>query len=187
MPESIRSGLDLVLFVLLLGFLVWVPMPFGSASDASQLPLIIPPLIICALATLLRAARTSPFRLTGPARIWTIGGILFVAVIGLQMIPMPPPVLRVLSPQSAAIWERATRLASLAGMAVTTLHPITVDPSTTALHFFRVLAYFATFFASMILVRDMVRRTIMASVLAAVAVFETVYAVNEATLGRYAI
>src|SRR5712691_8138393 len=105
MPESIRSGLDLVLFVLLPGFLVWVPMPFGSASDASQLPLIIPPLMICALATLLRAARTSLFRLTGPARIWTIGGILFVAVIGLQMIPMPLPVLRVLSPQSAAIWE----------------------------------------------------------------------------------
>ncbi len=187
MPESTRSGLDVVLFVLLLAFLVWVPMPFGSASDASQLPLIIPPLVICALATLLRATRARPFALTRPARIWTIGGILFVAVIGLQLIPMPLPVLRVLSPQSAAIWQRATRLASLGGMTVTTLHPITVDPSTTSLHFFRVLAYLATFLTSMILVRDMVRRTIMASVLAAVAVFETVYAVNEATLGRYAI
>jgi hypothetical protein len=188
MPESTRrSGLDLVLFVLLLAFLVWVPMPFGSASDASQLPLIIPPLLICALAAILRATRASPFRLTRPARIWTIGGILFVAVVGLQLIPMPRPVLRVLSPQSAAIWERATHLAALAGMAVTTLHPITVDPSTTALHFFRVLAYLATFLTSMILVRDMVRRTVMATVLAAVAVFETVYAVNEATLGKYDI
>src|ERR1700686_1298626 len=139
MPESTRRGLDLALFVLLLGFLVWVPMPFGSASDASQLPLIIPPLIICALATLLRATRASPFRLTRPALTWTVGGVLFAAVIGFQLIPMPLPVLRVLSPQSAAIWGRATRLASLAGMAVTTLHPITVDPSTTALHFFRVL------------------------------------------------
>lgn len=187
MPQSTRSGLDIVLFVLLLGFLVWVPMPFGSASDASQLPLIIPPLVICALATLLQATRARPFAFTRPGRIWAVGGVLFVAVIGFQLIPMPLPVLRVLSPQSAAIWQRATRLASLGGMAVTTLHPITVDPSTTSLHFFRVLAYLATFLTSMILVRDMVRRTIMASVLAAVAVFETVYAVNEATLGRYAI
>ncbi|HEX7677992.1 MAG TPA: O-antigen ligase family protein [Thermoanaerobaculia bacterium] len=187
MPESTMSGLDAVLFVLLLGFLVWVPMPFGSASDASQLPLIIPPLLICALAALVRATRASPFTLTRPGRIWVVGGVLFVAVIGLQLIPMPLPVLRVLSPQSAGIWDRATRLASLGGMSVTSLHPITVDPSTTALHFFRVLGYFATFFASMILVRDTVRRTIMAFVLAAVAVFETIYAVNEATLGRYAI
>ena len=33
MPESTRSGwLDAVLFVLLLGFLIWVPMPFGDGS-----------------------------------------------------------------------------------------------------------------------------------------------------------
>ncbi len=188
MPESTRSGwLDAVLFVLLLGFLVWVPMPFGSASDASQLPLIIPPLLICSLAALVRAMRASPFTLNRPGRIWTAGGVLFAAVIGLQLVPMPLSVLRLLSPQSAAIWERAARLAALGGMSLTSLHPITVDPSMTALHFFRVLAYFATFFASLLLVRDMVRRTIMASVLAAVAVFETIYAVNEATLGRYAI
>jgi O-antigen ligase len=187
MPESTRSGLDLVLFVLLLAFLVWVPMPFGSASDASQLPLILPPLLICALAALLRVTRARPLTFTRPGRIWTSGGVLFVAVIGLQLIPLPLPVLRALSPQSAAIWYRATRLASLAGMPVASLHPITVDPSTTALHFFRVLAYFATFLASMIVVRNVVRRTIMASVLAAVAVFEAIYAVNEATLGRYAI
>ncbi|HXA16772.1 MAG TPA: O-antigen ligase family protein [Thermoanaerobaculia bacterium] len=187
MPESTRSGLDLVLFVLLLAFLVWVPMPFGSASDASQLPLIIPSLLICALAALVRATRSSPFTLTRPGRIWAVGGVLFVAVIGFQLIPMPLPVLRVLSPQSASIWDRATRLASLGGMAVTALHPITVDPSMTALHFFRVLAYFATFLASMILVRDTLRRTIMAFVLAAVAVFEAFYAVNQATLGTYAV
>jgi len=187
MRESALSGLDLGLFVLLLAFLVWVPMPFGSASDASQLPLIIPPLFLCALAALVRSMREKPFALTHPGRIWTAGGVLFACVIGVQLIPMPLPVLRVLSPQSAAIWDRAMRVASLAGVTAPTLHPITIDPSTTALHLFRTLAYLATFLSATILVRDMVRRTVMASVLAGVAVFEAVYAVNEQTLGRYAI
>ncbi len=182
-----RKGADLGLFLLLLAYLVWVPMPFGSASDAAQLPLIIPPLVICAGAALLRAMREEPFRLTRPGWIWTAGGIGLAGVIGLQLIPMPQALLRVLSSQSAAIWERASRLAMLAGVESPSLHPITIDPSVTSLHFFRVLAYLATFLAAMLLVRDKVRRTLLASVLATLAVFEAVYAVNEAAEGTYAI
>ncbi|HEX3068496.1 MAG TPA: O-antigen ligase family protein, partial [Thermoanaerobaculia bacterium] len=135
---------------------------------------------------LLRASRGTPLRMTQPGRIWTIGGILFAAVIGLQLIPMPVSLLRLLSPQSAAIWARAGRLAALANVASPSMYPITLDPSATSLHFFRVLAYLATFLAAMMLVYD-VRRTVMASVLAALAVFETLYAVNEAATGRYAV
>ena len=187
MKEEVKNTSDLGLFVLLLAFLVWVPMPFGSASDASQLPLVISPLVICAAAALLRASRQTPFQLTRPGLMWTVGGVLFVLVVGLQLIPLPLPVLAILSPQSAVIWGRAERLATLAGVAGPSLHPITLDPSTTALHLFRVLAYFATFLAAVILVRDSVRRTVLAWVLAAVAVFEALYAVNEAALGRYSI
>ena len=182
-----RKASDLGLFLLLLAYLVWVPMPFGSASDASQLPLIVPPLFICALAALLRATREQSFVFTRPGLLWTWGGVFFVVVIGLQLVPLPMPLLRSLSPQSAEIWGRAGRLASLAGVGTRTFYPITIDPSATALHFFRTLAYLATFLTSMILVRDKLRRTILASVLAAVATFEAFYAVHEASLGRYAI
>jgi O-antigen ligase len=182
-----RKASDLWLFVLLLAYLVWVPMPFGSASDESQLPLIIPPLLICAMTAFLYVRRERPLQLTRPALIWTTGGALFVLLIGLQLVPMPMALLRVLSPQSAAIWGRAGRVASLAGVSMPSLYPITLDPSTTALHFFRVLAYLATFLAAMILVRDKLRRMVLVCVLAALAVFEAVYAVHEATLGRYAI
>lgn len=187
MRETSRNPPDAGLFVLLLVFLVWVPMPFGSASDASQLPLVVSPLIICALAALLRAWHEAPFQLTRPGFIWTVGGVLFVLVVALQLIPMPLPVLAILSPRSAEIWGRAARVASLAGVAAPSMHPISLDPSATALHLFRALAYFATFLSAVILVRDNVRRTVMAWVLAAVAVFEALYAVNEAASGRYAI
>jgi len=181
-----RKGTDLTLFLLLVAYLVWVPMPFGSASDASQLPLVVPPLLICAAVLLLRASSGTQFRMTRPARIWTAGGILFAAVIGLQLVPMPMSLLRVLSPQSAAVWARAVRLAALADVASPRLFPITLDPSATSLHFFRVLAYLATFLAAMMLAHN-ARRTVMASVLAALAVFEALYAVNEAATGRYSV
>src|SRR4051794_17782807 len=105
---------QLALFVLLLSFLIWVPMPFGSASDASQPLLIVPALLLCAAAALLRSADASPFVPTRPGRLWIIGGVLFVLVISLQLVPLPMPIPQVVSPQSAAIWARAARLAALA-------------------------------------------------------------------------
>src|SRR5258706_11580140 len=182
-----RNTAELGLFALLLAFLIWVPMPFGSASDASQPPLIIPALLICAAAALLRSMRQPPLAQTRPGRLWIAGGVLFVLVIALQLVPLPMPVLRLLSPQSAAIWGRASRLAGLAGVQTSALHPITIDPEQTALHFYRVLAYFATFLSSMILVRDNMRRTVLAFVLACMGVFEALYAVHESVSGRYAI
>lgn len=178
---------DFGLFVLLLAFLVWVPMPFGSASDSSQRPLVVISLTLCAMAALLRAIREPSFRMTLPGWIWTAGGAVLTMIVALQLIPLPMGLLHVLSPQSAVIWERSSRVATLAGASVPVLHPMTVDPAATSLQFFRLLAYLATFLAAMILVRDRARRTVMASVLAALAVFEALYAVNEVATGRYAV
>ena len=46
-----RNAVALALFAGLLAYLVWVPMPFGSASDASQPALIFPPLLKLAFGT----------------------------------------------------------------------------------------------------------------------------------------
>jgi hypothetical protein len=182
-----RKAVDIALFVCLLAFLVWVPMPFGSASDPSQPFLLLPPLLICAAAALARAFRRTPFQPTRPARIWIAGGVLFTAAVALQLVPMPMPLLLAISPKSAEIWSAAGHIAALVGVSTARLHPITIDPAETTLHLYRVLAYFATFLAALLLVRDRIERTIFAAVLSAVAVFEAVYAVREAALGRFAI
>jgi O-antigen ligase len=182
-----QNTAELALFAALLAFLVWVPMPFGSASDASQPALIFPPLLICCAAALLRAARKKPLVMTRPGLIWTVGGVLFVLVIAFQLLPLPPVLLGLISPQSAAIWGRATHVAALAGVNAGKNHPITIDPQHTALHFYRTLACFATFLSSMILARDTVRRLVFAAVLGCVGIFEALYAVHEGALGRYAI
>jgi hypothetical protein len=178
---------DALLFVLLLAFLAWVPMPFGSASDAAQPPLIIPPLLLCCAAVLLRANRQQPLVTMRPARIWITGGVLFVAVISLQLVPLPMALLHLISPRSAAIWGSADRLAAMADVATPALHPVTIDPAHTALHLYRALAFLATFLSAMLLVRDNSRRLIFALLLATLGAFEALYAMREAALGRFAI
>jgi O-antigen ligase len=180
-----RKPVELALFAGLMAFLVWVPMPFGSASDASQPALILPPLMICCLAVFLRLRQ--PLTIARAGRIWTAGGAMFIGVIALQLLPMPPALLAFVSPQSAAIWGRATHVAALAGVDGSTWHPITIDPQHTALHFYRVLAYFATFVSAVTLTRGAARRLALAVVLGCAAIFEALYAVREAALGRYAI
>jgi O-antigen ligase len=182
-----RNAIELALFAAFLAFLAWVPMPFGSASDASQPALILPALAIGCAAAMLRATGKEPFVTTRPGRIWIAGAVLFIVVIAFQLLPLPPAVLALLSPQSAAIWGRASHVAALAGVNAGTNHPITIDPQHTALHFYRVLAYFATFLSSILLARDTVRRLVLAAVLGCVGVFEALYAVHEAALGRYAV
>src|SRR4051812_14117170 len=140
-----RKAGELALFAGLVAFLVWVPMPFGSASDASQPALILPPLLICCAAALLHAAGKRPLTMTRAGRIWTTGGVLFTIVIAVQLLPLPSALLSLISPQSAAIWFRATHVAALGGITGGSSHPITIDPPHTALHFYRVLVYFATF------------------------------------------
>src|SRR3954452_18292980 len=107
-----RKPVELALFVGLVAFLVWAPMPFGSASDASQPALIVPPLLICCASALLRLRQ--PLTMARAGRIWTIGGVLFVGIIALQLLPLPPALLAFISPESAAIWGRATHVAALA-------------------------------------------------------------------------
>ncbi|HWW61679.1 MAG TPA: O-antigen ligase family protein, partial [Thermoanaerobaculia bacterium] len=173
---------------ILLGWLVWIPLPFGSNVEGARPALITIPLLLCASAALLRMAG-SRGRIERPRawRIWTGGAVLLIAVAVLQLVPLPPSLLNVISPDSAAIWNRATRLAAIAGVPATSAHPISIDPSATALELMRLVALFAVFQTSAMLVRSHPRRFLLAIVLCATAIFEVLYGAHEAALGRYAI
>ena len=169
----------------LLGYLIWVPLPFGSASDAAFPPLVSAPLVLCAMTALVPRRRGEGA--TRHGFLWTCSGALFVALTMLQLVPLPMPLLRLISPESARMWQAADRVALLAGVPAGSLHPITIDPADTTAQLFRVAAYLATFVATMLVVRTGARRLALAIVLAAMAIFEAVYAMREAALQRYAI
>jgi len=174
-------------FVLLLAYIAWLPMPFGSNVDAAFLPLILPPMLLCAIAAWLRFRNEPLPYVTLAYRIWTAGAVAFLVVIAFQLVPMPRFMLAALSPKSSEIWTSADHLASLAGLSTSTLHPISIDPDATWREVLRFIALFAVMQAAAMLITTNARRVAFAGVLIATALFEILYGVREAALRRYAI
>lgn len=185
MPKAIPEN---ACIALLMAYLFWLPLPFGSVIDAARLPLVAVPLALCAVAALLRLGTPGPLHLTPAYLAWSAGGLLLVAIAGLQLIPLPPSLLGAVSPESQEIWKQAAGVAALAGApAAAGARPITVDPAMTSSELFRLLALLATFQATALLARNHARRVVLAGTLGAAALFETLYGVREAALRRYAI
>src|SRR5689334_9417101 len=101
-PSRAAEGALIVLF---LAWLCWLPLPFGSIVDRARLPLVAVPLALCALATIVRITWGGLSNPPAAWRIWSIGAIAFLALSALQLIPLPMPLLRIVSPASATIWS----------------------------------------------------------------------------------
>ena len=175
----------------LCAWLLWLPLPFGSVVERARLPLVAVPLALCTAAALLRLYatrdRTGTAQPTRPWQIWGTGALLFLAAGALQLVPLPPALLRALSPDAHAIWSSATHVATLAGEPVRSLWPLTVDPRATTAELLRVAALFAAFTTAALLVRSHARRRTLAAVLCAAAVFEAMYGLRQAALQQYEI
>jgi len=174
-PKRAAEGALVALF---LAWLIWLPMPFGSVIERARLPLVAVPLALCAVAALV-----CRFPEARAWRIWTLGSLLFLAVIAIQLVPLPLALLQALSPRAAEIWEGSDRVRQ----AASSVHPLSVAPAITFREWFRLLALFATFQTAALLVRTHARRVALAVALIGAATFELLYGVNEAALRRYEI
>jgi O-antigen ligase len=174
-----------------LGWLVFLPLPFGAVVEGARLPLIAVPLTLCCVVSLVRLYatrdRTNTAQPTRPWNVWGSGALLFLAVVALQLIPLPPSVVAWISPDSYTIWRSASRLTTLAGGGVRSSFPTSIDPRATALELFRLTGLFAAFVTAALLIRTSARRRALAITACAVATFEVLYGVREAALGRYAV
>lgn len=172
-------------------WLLWLPLPFGSVVSHARRPLVAVPLALCAAASLLRLYATRDRTNTAqPTRAWTIlgtGALLFLAAGALQLVPLPPRVVELVSPDANAIWSSAARVTELAGQPARTSWPLTVDPRATADELLRLGALFATFTTAALLVRSHARRRTLAVVLCGGALFEALYGLRQAALQKYEI
>jgi hypothetical protein len=182
-----ERGCLTILFV----WLAWLPLPFGSNIAAARLPLIAVPLFLCTIAAALRLYatrdRTNTAQPTRAWLFWGTGALLFLGICALQLVPLPSALHRLLSPDSHAIWTAATSVVSLVHETKPRAFPLTVDPRATTLELYRLFAIFAAFTTSALLVRNHTRRVVLASVLCATAIFESLYGLREAALQRYEI
>src|SRR5438552_7351298 len=181
-----RTVAERVCVALLLAYLAWVPMPFGSVIDRAFLPLVVTPIALCAVASLPRRTHAQS-RLTPVYRVWTAGAVLLLVIVALQLVPLPDSVLAFVSPGSSGIWRSAERVASAAGVAMPRAHPISIDPEATRRELFRLIALFATMQAAALLITTNTRRLLFAATLVLTAIFETLYGAREAAMRRYAI
>ena len=176
---------------ILFGWLIWLPMPFGSVVERARLPLMAIPLGLCLLASLVRLYatrdRTNTAQPTRAWQIWGIGALVFLSVCTLQLVPLAAGVLRAVSPESYALWSSASEVASLAGATPRRAWPMTIDPRASLAESLRLAALFATFTVSALLIRTHPRRRTLAFALTLAAVFESLYGLREAALQRYEI
>ena len=187
MPVTLPALADGICCALFFVYLAWLPLPFGSASDGAQIWLIVPSLVLCAAALVIRFFTPPTRRHSRATKLWLAGGLLFAAVIALQLLPLPPGVLGAIAPGAARIRVGADAIARLAAVTATAPHPFTLDPSDTLLQLLRVLAYLGTFTTALLLVRGGARRFALAMLFVAMATFEAVYAIHESSLQRFAI
>jgi O-antigen ligase len=176
---------------LLIAWLLWLPLPFGSVIERARLPLLAVPLGLCAITAILRFIATRDRTVTAQQprawSVWSIGAALFLAWGVLQLVPLPPSMLRMVSPEASSIWSDASRVAGLAGVPARSAWPLTVDPFATKFEVVRLCAIFAAFTCGALLVRTHLRRRILAVALCSAAVFQALYGIREAALGRYEI
>ncbi|MFP5247599.1 MAG: hypothetical protein ACLGH0_12985, partial [Thermoanaerobaculia bacterium] len=98
--SAVERGCLAIFFV----WLLWLPLPFGSIVERARIPLILVPLVLCAIAAAVRLHATRDRVNTAqPTRAWLVwgnGALLFLAAGALQLVPLPQAVHRLVSPES---------------------------------------------------------------------------------------
>ncbi len=183
--------MERALLLLFLAWIVWLPLPFASVIEKAQLPLIAVPLAILAMLGPLSPLRGERVPKAGEGRDsqrsraykrWSLGALLLIAVVALQLVPLP-----ILNAESNAIWQQATHIATSLGARTKAFHPISINPWATTKELFRLLGLLAAFQSAAILIHTHNRRVALTATLIATAVFEIFYGINEAALRRYEI
>ena len=181
--ERVLSLIEGLLFAILLVYLVWIPLPFGSVIETAQVPLVIFPIFSGCIAsvTLFARARKGQVRTVAPAfAVWTLAAVVFALVVAIQILPLPASLVRSLSPSAGTIWDGARDAARFVGVeGGFRLFRFSVAPEKTAIHLLRFLAYFGVYLTAAAVVRDRWQRITLALVLGGCALFQVVYGLNE--------
>lgn len=163
---------DRWIFFGLLALLVWLPLPWGSAPGPAISGLCLA-VALLVLARLVLAARASFPKLPFAARFALGVGIVWLLWVALQLVPLPPSWLEVVSPLS---YERHAALAGLPGTAA--LFTISVLPGATIDRLLLSFAYFGLFWLTLVsLARNRSRQFMLLLVVAISGLGQGLYAI----------
>lgn len=126
---------------------------------------------LAGLMLLLPKSRASFGSPTNKWLIWTV--LLFPSYIALQLVPLPLPLMRIISPERAGLFESLQSLMQTGGFV-----PLSIAPATTFAHLFRILAYTVTFLVIRDITAQLSERRTWATVIPLIGI-----AATEAALG----
>jgi O-antigen ligase len=175
------AGAEETLRILLFAYLLWIPLPFGSVTQFAQLPLVLIPLLIFAIAATLRFLERSAPALTPSYLAWSAAGLILLITTALQLIPLPPAATRLLSPAAHQLWTGARDVHDLLvpGDSFREYFPLSVAPVRTRIHWLRLLAYVAAFQSAALLIRHQQHRLRLALALCLSAGIEVVFGLQQ--------
>ncbi len=177
--------------------LLYTPLAFGGVSDGSValVELVIGLLVLVWLAKLCalrhyqfsgRRKRRDPtachLQFVTPSIL--LPAVLFVLLIGLQFVPLPAGLVKLLSPQTYHLYFDA---AVQTGAEFPAFLPLTVNSQATEMGLYRLLAYFALFFLMINNIRSPRQITRLVSLIVAIGLFESFYGLFEYFSGRHQI
>jgi tetratricopeptide (TPR) repeat protein/O-antigen ligase len=150
------------------------PAAIGGVHTPTAVALLVPAL--AALLVQLRWRSRERLGYAPPPFLWVLVGL--AAAIGLQLAPLPPALLGVLSPQAAALRADAAALAGLE----TGWMPLSLAPPATARDLLRALAVLATFagLAGLVRVRPRAGATALTAIVATGVALVAVAVVQQA-------
>ncbi|HYM62412.1 MAG TPA: O-antigen ligase family protein [Thermoanaerobaculia bacterium] len=166
-----RASSENAAIALLLGYVALAPIPYGEVLPAGMLTLEVLAFAILAL-TLFgrpRLRRLQGLAVPGAAMIG-------LAALGLlQLVPIPGPILSLISPASARVYSEASATLSAFGRQ-SPFPRISIAPTETYDAILLTLAYAALFFASALLLRSRKKRRLFIVVLMSSAIVQVLVA-----------
>lgn len=160
------------IFVFYLALLVWAPIPLGSNRPWSWALLTLWVLVLALFWLAARIRSNQPYpAILDDARPMILCGLLWLAFVWLQLVPLPIGVLTALSPE-AARWHLAAAFPDAPGAS-----PLTLDRYATLEAACKSTAYITFFVLSLILLRNRDRIRQAAYALIASGVLQALYGV----------
>ncbi|HUO84007.1 MAG TPA: O-antigen ligase family protein [Thermoanaerobaculia bacterium] len=170
----------------LCAWLLWIPLPFGSVPRWTLFPFVAGIAVVALLAILprLRTIQDDDFhlRVTATGMVWGCSAFIFLAVVLVQLVPLPPSLVKLLAHGSFEVWEQARSVHDLLdpeGGRFRSWFPLTIDPPATRHHLARLIAYLLVFVSSALLIRQRSHRLLLTAVLGAAAGFQVLYGLEQ--------
>jgi len=171
-PEAAERGIDLLIQVLLIAMILLAPLPLGSVAPWARSILSVWTGLLLFL-WVLKSALAGRLEIM-QIRVWGLL-LVYLLILCFQLVPLPDPVLSVLSPKAAELYGRLIPGYPDASGPM----PLSLNPHATTLEICRIATFFILFFVLVNQLRERWQINSLLWALVALGLFQSLYGLGE--------